>query len=138
MRPGAVPPSPGVRARMQKQARRDTGPELQLRRALHLVGYRFRVNYAIPGARRRTMDIAFTRRRVAVFVDGCFWHACPQHATWPQSNSDWWREKLELNVLRDRDTDARLEALGWAVVRVWEHAPVEQALEAVLAELRQR
>ena len=123
---------------MRKQARRDTGPELQLRSALHRRGYRFRVNYPVPGMPRRSMDIAFTRRRVAVFVDGCFWHACPVHATWPRANAAWWRQKLEGNAQRDRDTDANLESKGWIVVRIWEHADIDQALEAVLPILRKR
>ena len=132
MTPHVVPLTPGVRARMRKQARRDTTPELQLRRALHAAGYRFRVNYPVPGMARRSIDIAFTKRRVAVFVDGCFWHACPQHATWPESNSTWWHEKLTKNATRDRETTAHLESFGWTVVRVWEHADSGEAVESVL------
>jgi DNA mismatch endonuclease, patch repair protein len=96
---------------------------MALRRELHRRGLRFRVDHRIDidGLRRRRVDIVFTRRRVAVFVDGCFWHACPQHATSPEANSAWWATKLAGNVTRDRDTDARLAAAGWTVVRVWEH-----------------
>jgi DNA mismatch endonuclease, patch repair protein len=123
---------------MSRQRRRDTDPEVLLRRRLHRLGYRFRVNYPLPGRRRRTIDIAFTRAKVAVFVDGCFWHACPEHATWPRANSVWWREKLEKNRARDAETDELLREAGWRVVRVWEHASVEEALGAVLEELPPR
>lgn len=85
----------------------------------------------MPGVKRRTIDIAFTRARVAVFVDGCFWHCCPVHATWPGANSVWWAEKLRRNVERDRETDELLMTAGWSVVRVWEHVPVEEAVEVV-------
>jgi DNA mismatch endonuclease (patch repair protein) len=106
---------------MKRQARRDTRPELALRRELHRSGLRYRVDRKVlPGVNRRA-DVVFLGARVAVFVDGCFWHSCPQHATQPKANSDWWSEKLARNVLRDRETDQRLEAAGWAVVRVWEH-----------------
>ena len=124
--------SPVVSARMSRQGRRDTGPEVALRRALHARGLRFRVVYPVPGQRRRTIDIAFTRRKVAVLVDGCFWHGCPEHGVKPRSNSSWWREKLAANHARDRDTDRLLGEAGWAVVRIWEHEPVERATRMVL------
>ncbi|GHE08385.1 very short patch repair endonuclease [Klenkia taihuensis] len=75
----------------------------------------------MPGLPRRRPDIVFTRQRVTIFVDGCFWHSCPVHATAPKSNSDWWAAKLQRNVVRDRETDDRLRALGWTVLRFWEH-----------------
>ena len=136
--PVASPSSVGVSARMRRQRRKDTGPEIQLRRALHRLGYRFRVNYPVPERRRRTIDIAFTRAKVAVFVNGCFWHACPEHGSWPQANSVWWREKLTKNSARDTDTDECLEAAGWTVVRVWEHSSLNEAVEQVLAALTGR
>lgn len=116
---------------MSKQARSGTQPELELRRALHRDGYRFRVGWPVPGMRRRTIDVALTRRKIAVFVDGCFWHGCPDHSTLPQANSTWWQEKLAGNVARDVETSRHLEGLGWAVVRVWEHESTEVALARV-------
>ncbi|MGH8920963.1 MAG: very short patch repair endonuclease [Actinomycetes bacterium] len=106
---------------MSRQRRRDTAPELALRRHLHARGLRYRVTWPIPGLPRRTVDIAFTRARLAVFVDGCFWHGCPEHATYPSANGAWWAAKLAMNQQRDRTTTEHLESAGWTVVRVWEH-----------------
>lgn len=127
------PSSDGVRARMSRQRRSGTMPEMSLRRELHRRGLRFRVDHRIDsaGLRRRRADLVFTRRQVAVFVDGCFWHACPQHATSPKANGAWWAAKLAANVARDRDTDDRLAAAGWTVVRVWEHEPTIDAADRV-------
>lgn len=105
---------------MQSARRRDTAPEIALRSALHRRGFRFRVDYKLPGLRRRA-DIVFPSERIAVFVDGCFWHGCPEHGTWPKANSEWWREKIRTNKSRDADTNRRLNELGWLVIRVWEH-----------------
>lgn len=116
---------------MSVLARRDTRPEVALRRALHCRGLRFRVQLPVPGNRRRTIDIAFTRARLAVFVDGCFWHGCPEHGTKPATNAEWWAWKIGRNVARDRDTEALLVAAGWTVVRVWEHEPVHDATDRV-------
>lgn len=123
---------------MSVAARRDTAPELALRRALHAAGYRYRVVYPVPGNRRRTIDIAFTRARVAVFVDGCFWHGCPQHGTQPRANYAWWRTKLAANEVRDRDTDRLLNETGWRVVRIWEHEDLDAAVSAVTSALAGR
>ncbi|UGT40312.1 very short patch repair endonuclease [Nocardia yamanashiensis] len=118
-------------ARMAKQRRVGTKPELALRRELHRRGKRFFVDRApIPGMRRRA-DIVFPRRKVAVYVDGCFWHSCPDHATFPKNNAEWWAAKLAGNVARDRDTDARLIAAGWTVVRIWEHERPDTAADLV-------
>lgn len=106
---------------MLANRRRDTRPEMTLRRALHAAGLRFRVDVPLPFDRRRRADIVFPRQKVAIFVDGCFWHRCPEHYTSPKANSEFWAEKARRNVERDRDTDARLEALGWTVLRFWEH-----------------
>ncbi|MFW3171155.1 very short patch repair endonuclease [Geodermatophilus sp. CPCC 206100] len=122
-----TPSSPATRARMQTQRRRDTRPELALRQELHRRGRRFFVDRApLRGVRRRA-DLVFPRHRLAVFVDGCFWHACPEHGRVPRSNVDWWRKKLAGNAARDRDTDEQLAAEGWRVVRVWEHEPLDAA-----------
>lgn len=115
------PTDPRTSARMSRQRRRDTAPEVALRKELHRRGRRFFVDKApLPGMRRRA-DLLFPRLRVAVYVDGCFWHSCPLHATHPKNNAEWWAAKLAANVRRDRDTDTRLRAAGWTVVRVWEH-----------------
>lgn len=92
-----------------------------MRKELHSLGLRYRVAYPVPGQRRRTIDVAFTRAKVAVFVDGCFWHGCPAHGTRPRANSEWWTAKLAANMARDSDTDRILAELGWRVMRVWEH-----------------
>jgi len=113
----------------------DTKPELALRRELHRRGLRYRVGTApLPGLRRRA-DVVFTRRRIAVFVDGCFWHRCPEHGTQPRNNFDWWQAKLDRNVERDRHTDAALLAAGWRVVRVWEHEDPAAAAAAIAAQV---
>ena len=116
--------------------RRDTGPELRLRRRLHALGLRYRVAYPIPGQRRRTIDVAFTRARVAVFVDGCFWHGCPVHGTRSGSNAEWWLRKLEANRARDADSTRVLSELGWQVLRFWEHEDADVAAAAVVAAVR--
>jgi DNA mismatch endonuclease (patch repair protein) len=116
-----TPLDASVARRMSRQPRRDTAPEVALRRELHRRGMRFRVDWPLPGLPRRRADIAFTRQRLVVFVDGCFWHACPEHRTAPASNADWWAAKLQKNVSRDRDTDEHMALLGWTVLRFWEH-----------------
>lgn len=117
--------------------RKDTKPELALRSALHAAGYRFRVDYRIDlaGVRVRP-DVAFTRARVAVFVDGCFFHRCPEHGVLPATNPDFWLAKLTRNVERDREQDEALRQAGWIVVRTWQHVPVEEAVAAVTAALQ--
>lgn len=115
---------------------RDTGPEVQLRSALHRLGVRYRVNRRVEDGVRTTVDIAFGPAKVAVFVDGCFWHRCPQHGTAPKANGQWWSQKLAGNVARDRRNDAQLGARGWKVVRVWEHENAEQAAEMIAMTVR--
>jgi DNA mismatch endonuclease (patch repair protein) len=134
MRPPAS--SPEVRRRMQSVRRRDTLLEIRLRSALHRMGFRYRVDRGpLPEVKRRA-DLVFPTERVAVFVDGCFWHVCPIHATWPKANADWWREKLEANHARDVSTDAQLKACGWVVVRIWGHESVDEAVDRVATEVR--
>jgi DNA mismatch endonuclease, patch repair protein len=123
---------------MARTRRRDTKPELELRRVLHARGLRFRVDRPVLADRRRRADIVFGPARVLVFVDGCFWHGCPKHATWPTENADFWREKIETNRLRDRDTDERLRREGWTVVRVWEHEEPAVAADHVERIVRAR
>lgn len=117
--------------------RRDTKPEVALRSALHAAGLRFRKDYRLDldGVRFRP-DIVFTRAKVAVFVDGCFWHSCPTHGTRPTRNVDYWLPKLERNVHRDREQDAALAAHGWQSVRIWEHEDLSHAVERVLTAVR--
>jgi DNA mismatch endonuclease (patch repair protein) len=110
---------------------------MALRRELHRRGRRFYVDRA-PTPGRRRADIVFPRAKVAVFVDGCFWHSCPLHASSPKNNAEWWREKLAANARRDRDTDAALTAAGWTVVRVWEHETPGTAADTVEAALTDR
>jgi DNA mismatch endonuclease (patch repair protein) len=135
---GPAPSSAVVRRRMQQQQRRDTRPELELRRALHAAGLRYRVERPVlPGMRRRA-DVVFGPAKVAVFVDGCFWHVCPQHATSPKANAHWWREKLDRNRERDRDTDRLLREQGWLPVRVWEHEEMDEAAVRIAEIVRER
>ena len=121
---------------MQSNRSRDTKPELALRSAVHALGLRYRVSAKpLPGL-RRTADLVFPTARVAVFLDGCFWHGCPQHATRPKSNAQWWQSKLDKNMARDRGTSAHLEAAGWTVLRFWEHEDPADIADAVRDALR--
>jgi DNA mismatch endonuclease (patch repair protein) len=106
---------------MQGNSSRDTSPELAVRRLLHAAGYRYRVCTRPVPQVRRTADILFTAAKVAVFIDGCFWHQCPQHYKEPKSNIDYWRPKLDQNAVRDIETTAVLEQAGWVVLRFWSH-----------------
>jgi len=131
--------SPAVRVRMQRQPTRDTAPELAVRRLLHAAGLRYRVDAApLPGLRRRA-DIVFRSARVAVFVDGCFWHGCPDHGQRPTTaNPGYWLEKVERNQARDHDTDERLAAAGWVPLRVWEHEAPALAAARIAVTVRRR
>ncbi|MER7866752.1 very short patch repair endonuclease [Streptomyces althioticus] len=118
---------------MSRQASKNTGAELAVRRLLHAAGLRYRVEYPVPGMPRRRLDVAFPRAKVAVLIDGCFWHGCPQHATQPKANAEWWRSKLDRNMARDRETTEHLLAAGWTVLRFWEHTPAEEIAATVRA-----
>ena len=136
---GVEPLTEQLRQRMSAQRTVDTAPEVALRRILFSRGWRYRINYKVPGLPRRTIDIAFPRLRVAVFVDGCFWHGCPDHCVQPKHNADWWAQKLQKNRMRDDETSGHLVDIGWRVIRVWEHASPREssaAVEAVLREAR--
>lgn len=123
--------SAGVRSRMQLQRTRDTAPEIALRRILHAAGLRYRVDRApLPGLRRRA-DLVFGPAKVAVYVDGCFWHSCPEHGNSPRANSSYWAPKLAGNRARDKDTDRRLTDAGWLVLRIWEHCDPSVAAEEI-------
>lgn len=133
-----VPPEPertapraALSARFSTLRRSGTKPETLLRQELHRRGRRFRVQYRIEGLPRRRVDIAFTRARLVVFIDGCFWHGCPEHGRLPKSNREWWRWKLDLNAARDADTDHLLAGLGWRVLRIWEHVKPHEAADTV-------
>jgi DNA mismatch endonuclease (patch repair protein) len=121
---------------MEANRRKDTGPERLLRSALHARGLRYRVDRRLDlGARRVRPDIVFTSAKVAVFVDGCFWHRCPLHATHPVANADYWQAKFDRNLERDRADDAALSAAGWTVIRIWEHEDSEDAARRVEAAI---
>lgn len=116
-----APSSPEATRRMQRVRQKNTSAESLLRRELHALGLRYRIQVLVSTKPRRVADITFVGPRIAVFVDGCFWHGCPEHATWPKQNAEFWRSKILTNRERDRDTDTRLRADGWEVVRVWAH-----------------
>jgi DNA mismatch endonuclease (patch repair protein) len=117
---------------------RDTKPELLLRRLVHASGLRYRVAAKPLADMRRTADLVFRPTRVAVFVDGCFWHGCPEHFVPPKTNPGYWREKIGRNVQRDRDTDARLAEEGWLVLRFWEHQEPAECAEEVRSAVSAR
>lgn len=123
--------SPAVRRNMQANKGRNTGPELALRRALHALGLRYRVNARPLSGKRMTVDVVFPRAKVAVEVRGCFWHGCPEHLRPARQNADFWSNKIAGTTARDRAKDASLEAAGWLVVVVWEHEPVADAARRV-------
>lgn len=116
---------------MSQQARKDTGPEVAVRRLLHRAGLRYRLDFPVPGSPRRTIDIAFPGPRVGVFVDGCFWHGCPRHKGVPIANREWWIAKIAANRARDAETSELLRQAGWSVLRVWEHESPGLALGEV-------
>lgn len=123
-----------VRASMRGNRSRDTKPELRLRSYLHALGLRYRVSVRPIPSIRRTADVVFSSARVAVFVDGCYWHGCPDHYRPAKRNTEFWSEKIEANRRRDAETDRLLEESGWTVVRVWEHDDLFNSAQAV-AEL---
>ena len=125
------PSSPEASRRLAKVRQTGTDAELALRRELYRRGLRYRVDFEVLRKPRRVADIVFPRQRLAVFVDGCFWHGCPEHATWPKQNAAFWRRKIEANRLRDADTNSRLLEAGWTVLRFWEHQAPSQAAEVV-------
>ena len=123
---------------MESTGQRDTAAELKIRSVLYKMGLRYRVDRAPLRGVRRKADLLFSGPRVAVFIDGCFWHGCPIHGTWPKANAEFWRKKIETNKLRDADTNRRLEEAGWKVVRIWEHEDPNEAAERVASIVRTR
>jgi DNA mismatch endonuclease (patch repair protein) len=135
----AIPTSATVSRIMRANRKSNTRPELALRSALHRLGRRFRVGMQVKTDRLRVRpDIVFTRARVTVFVDGCFWHQCPDHGTSPKTNRDYWLPKLRANIARDRRIDAALTDAGWEVVHVWEHEAPELAASRIGGLLERR
>ncbi|MEV0401944.1 very short patch repair endonuclease [Actinoallomurus sp. NPDC050550] len=130
--------SAGVRKSMQSNKGRDTRPELALRRAAHALGLRYRVSVRPLPSVRRTADLVFTRAKIAVFLDGCFWHGCPEHHTVSKTNADYWAEKVVRNRERDLETDRLLAEAGWRVLRVWEHEDPAEAAVRVAELVRRR
>lgn len=133
---GSWASSPSVRAVMRANRSRDTRPELRLRSLLHKQGLRYRVAARPLPELRRTADLIFSRSKVAVFVDGCFWHGCPEHLRESHKNVEFWRSKIEGNKARDAETDRLLQEAGWTVIRVWEHEVSDVAAERVISVVR--
>lgn len=130
-----MPPDPSSRSRsdiMSAVSREDTGPEMTLRKALWHTGLRYRVHEEVAGT---TPDLVFHGSCVAVFVDGCFWHGCPDHYSAPENNADFWRDKLEKNRERDRRDNRTLREAGWTVLRFW-GCEINEELEDVVEEVR--
>ncbi|THG34343.1 very short patch repair endonuclease [Glaciibacter flavus] len=123
-----------ARQTMRANKGRDTKPELDVRRLLHAHGYRYRVNHRPDPSLRRTADIVFTRARVAVFIDGCYWHGCPEHFVLPTANRNFWEAKIVANRIRDAETSRQLVERQWTVLRFWEH-DTGPSLRAVVSEI---
>lgn len=128
--------SPAARATMQGNRGRDTAPELALRRAVHARGLRFFVGRRPIRSLRRTADMLFPRLKLAVFLDGCFWHGCPEHHVQAKANADFWAQKVKQNRERDGETDRLLTEAGWTVLRIWEHVPAEDGADLVEEAVR--
>ena len=118
---------------MRGNRSRDTSPELRVRSLVHRRGLRYRVAQRPIPTLRRTADLVFRRAKVAIFIDGCFWHGCPEHYRPPSTNPDYWRDKIEGNRLRDQETDELLARAGWEVLRFWEHEDEDEVADAVCA-----
>lgn len=123
---------------MRRVGRADTAAELAIRRILFARGLRYRKDHKPVPALRTKADLAFLGPRVAVYINGCFWHGCPKHATWPKNNQAFWRHKIEANMARDRRIDTTLEEAGWVVIRVWEHEPPATAANRIEQIVRGR
>jgi DNA mismatch endonuclease (patch repair protein) len=135
---GSWASSAARRRNMQAIRSRDTKPEQLIRRLVHAQGLRYRVSARPLADLRRTADLVFRPAKVAVFVDGCYWHGCPEHYVSPKTNPGYWSEKILRNVSRDRDTDERLTDAGWLVLRFWEHEPSAGCAEEIAAAVTAR
>jgi len=133
-----APSSEEAHRRMVATRRADTGPERQLRSELHCLGLRFRLHRQVVRGVRRQVDIVFGPARVAVLVDGCFWHGCPKHGTMAKANAAFWSEKIAANKRRDVDTNRRLTEEGWRVIRVWEHEDPARAAQRIARVVERR
>lgn len=131
------PVTPAVRRNMQANRGRDTGPEILIRSALHAMGLRFRVGQPLPFDRRRRADITFTRVGLYVFIDGCFWHHCPEHFVMPKTRTDFWMTKILGNEARDAETNARIRETGGTVIRIWEHDNPAEAVARIVSAYRE-
>lgn len=127
-----------ARKRMQSTPQRDTPAELRIRKLLHAMGLRYSVDAKPLEDSPRRADVVFRRAKVAVFVDGCFWHGCPEHGTWPKANEQFWRAKILANIERDSNTNDRLRHRGWLVIRVWEHEDPSAAATRIARRVRSR
>ncbi|MGP2439687.1 very short patch repair endonuclease [Streptomyces sp. JW3] len=135
---GSWASSAARRRNMQAIRSRDTKPEIAIRRLVHATGLRYRVAARPVPDLRRTADMVFRSAKVAVFIDGCYWHGCPEHYVSPKTNSGYWSEKVVRNVTRDRDTDERLREAGWLVLRFWEHEPSDACADKIAATVLAR
>ena len=131
------PSSEVASRRMKAVGQRDTAAEMEIRRRVHAEGFRYRVDHPVSTRPRRTADMAFTKAHIAVFIDGCFWHGCPEHGTLSKSNAKFWRDKIETNQRRDIDTTKRLKAAGWQVIRFWEHE-IKEDVEKCVTRVKEK
>ncbi|MDN5762333.1 MAG: very short patch repair endonuclease [Microlunatus sp.] len=130
--------SPAVRSVMRGNRGRDTRPEMRVRSLVHAAGLRYRVSVRPLADRRSTADLVFTRAKVAVFIDGCYWHGCPEHLRPARTNAAFWQDKIEVTQARDTRTDAALRDAGWASLRFWEHEDPRDVAGEVVEVVRRR
>jgi DNA mismatch endonuclease (patch repair protein) len=124
-------PTDATRRRMVATKQQNNTHEVTLRSELHRRGLRFFVHRRLLSGQRRSTDVVFPTRKLAVYLDGCFWHGCELHGTWPKSNAEWWRQKINANRKRDEDTNRKLANAGWKVLRIWEHETISEAADRV-------
>ncbi|MGP3979282.1 very short patch repair endonuclease [Streptomyces sp. 8N114] len=135
---GSWASSAARRRNMQAIRSRDTTPERKIRQLVHAQGARYRVSTRPLPELRRTADMVFRSAKIAVFIDGCYWHGCAEHYVPPKTNPGYWSDKVARNIARDRDTDQKLKTAGWLVLRFWEHEESDACADKILAEVRNR